>query len=261
MAKLIGSLLSGIIGPYKFSIRNGKQIVSKKITPGTMKQSKATKAVSQVFGRASSLGAKFRKTLAIQYFDLFNADAINGLNRLMFPLLNRCRDVITGQYSFEVDSFSALEKFEFNLNSKVSSMMSKIPVISLNGNVLKVMLLQLSVPRDFKFPGRDIRCEIRVALSLFRLHDGFMVALAESQGIMIMKQDGIAGPHDFSFDVPAGTLCIVTLFLDYYTANKVGWVLIKDRTFSPGCICGAVITPGTNHQDDNRRWTKIPKFI
>jgi len=78
MAKLIGNLLSGSLGPYIFRIVKGKQIVSLKPASGTINQSVATKVASEVFGKASTLGRQVRKTLAFQYPDLFSRDTIHA---------------------------------------------------------------------------------------------------------------------------------------------------------------------------------------
>jgi hypothetical protein len=260
MAKLIGNLLSGSLGPYVFRIVNGKQIVSRKEAAGTRKQSPATKAASKVFGDAAKLGTQLRKSLAAQYPDLFDRVSTNHISGHLFKALCSSKDPLSGRFEFEEDSFGVMEKLEFNLKSSVSTMMAKIPHVGLMKNHLIVFLSGLSIPREFKFPKKSIRCEISVALSLFRLKDGLMAELAESQSITVEKKDGIIRPYEFKFEVPAGCLCLVSIFLNYSTVNRNGWLLMKDSEFSPGCICGAIVTPGKYQGNDQRIWKKMIKF-
>ncbi|CAM4425498.1 hypothetical protein SAMN06265348_12143 [Pedobacter westerhofensis] len=261
MAKLIGNLLSGSLGPYVFRIVNGKQIVSRKEAPGTRKQTLATKAASRLFGDAANLGTQVRKTLAAQYPDLFDRIASNKISGHLFKALSTCKYPQTGHFEFGEDSFALMERLEFNPGSPVSSMMAKIPHVGLMKNYLVVFLSELVIPREFKFPKKSIRCEIVVAVSLFRLREGLMVELAEHQSIVIEKDQVIVKPYEFKFEVPAGCLCLVTVFLNYSTVNKNGWLLIKDNDFSPGCICGAIVTPGKYQGNDQRIWKKMIKFI
>jgi len=126
-----GNFLSGVLGPLKFSVRNNQQIVSGAVAPGTMKQSKATKKASTVFGKAAALSKELRLSLAALYPDLFGNSAINDLTGQMYPILKDCKDPNTDQYFFARQSFARLEQLEFNVKSKVSTLMSQKPVVNL----------------------------------------------------------------------------------------------------------------------------------
>jgi len=138
--------------------------------------------------------------------------------------------------------------------------MAKIPHAGLMKDHIVVFMPELVVPREFKFPKKSFKCEITAAVSLFRLREGLMVELAESQSIVVEKNQTTISSHEFKFEVPAGCLCLVSIFLNYSLAHKSGWLLLKDSDFSPGCICGAIITPGKYQGNDQRVWRKMIKF-
>jgi len=260
MAKSKGSFISGAFGPFVFKIVNGKQIVCRKEAPGTRKHTAATLRAAQGFGRGSLFGKKFRKTLDAQYYGLFTQESSNAIVGSLNTALVDSRNSVSDVYKFQRDSFRILAGLEFNLKSKVRRMLSILPVVKLRKNVLSVVFSKMEAPAKFKFPRKSITCEIVVALSLFRLHDGLMVSNAESQTMQVHKSAGVVGPHTFQFDVPPGCLCVVSIFLNYATAYKGGWKIIKDHKFSPGFICDAKVTPGKYQNSDDRIWRPSIKF-
>jgi len=260
MAKLEGNMLSGSLGPYVFKIVNGKQVVCKKQAPGTRKHTAASIRASKAFGKASILGKQFRKTLDAQYQGLFGQVSSNAIVSSLNTALIDSRNSESDAYKFRCGSFKILAGLEFNLRSKVNVKVSKLPEVKLKKNVLSVIFSKMEIPDTFKFPRKSITCEIVVALSLFRLRDGFMVDTAETQTMHVKKSEGIVEPQTFEFDVPPGCLCVVSVFLNYATAYKGGWKILKDRQFSPGYICDAVVTPGKYQNSDDRIWRPCIKF-
>jgi len=256
MAKMKNNLVSGTIGPCVFKIVNGKQIVCSKAAPGTMKQTVGTKKAATVFGKAASLEKSLRKTLDVQYADLFTVKTGNEIRARLNSALQSSRLPLTGGFKFDEDSFADLAGLEFNSKSKVRSMLSKLPEVTLNGNVLNVEISKKGIPATIKFPRKTFWCEIVVGVSFFRLEDALLVDLAELQRIVVNKSMTEIEPQTFKFDVPPGTLCVVSLFLNYTISNRAAGRLLKDRTFSPGCFCAAIITPGKYHNSDQRIWRK-----
>ena len=259
MAKLIGNLLSGSLGPYVFKIVNGKQVVTQKPSAGTIKHSSGTKLATKVFANAATLGAAVRKSLITPSAGLMGP-AANAITANLCKALNSSLDKQSGKFYFGEDSFAVLDGLEFNSKSKVISFLPKLPVISLNRNLLSISQPKMDILKKFKFPPNAIKCEFTFALSLFRLHDGYMVEGAETQTVVAFINEGVLGPFEVNFYVPPGCLCLVSLFLDYYTADKSGWILLKDKIFSPGCFCGSIVTDGKYRDSDNRVWKKCIKF-
>jgi hypothetical protein len=260
MARQNGKFISGVVGPVVYSVRNGKQIVSVKAAPGAIRQTKNTKRSADTFGMGSSLGASIRKTLADQLFGLYDSGMINRLNGSMVEILGACRNPASGLYQFEMDSFSRLDEFEFNANSEVSNLLGRSPRVTLEDGIVSVLFHQSERLQYLKFPHRTFKCDININVSLFRLRDGLMKALPDTQSLVITKDMKEIGPYEFNFAVPDGCLCVVSTFLLYSTAEKTGWKSINNKKFNPGCICVALISPGTYKDEDNITWSKMTKF-
>jgi len=260
MAKLIGNLLSGSVGPYVFRILNGKQVVSLKPAAGTVKQSTATKQVNKFFGNAATLGAQVRRTLADQYPNLFKIEAINNITSKLIKCLKESHDPIKDKYNFKEDSFKSLAGVEFNKRSQVNRLINVHTNIELTGSILSVNMGYIDIERGVVFPRDSVRCEIVIALSLFRLFDGKMVEVAESQSLNFKFNEKFIEPTTFHFYVPPGCLCLVSMFLNYSTAGKSTWYTYQDHITSPGCFCGAVYTPGKYQNSDQRKWIKCAKL-
>ncbi|MET1054439.1 MAG: hypothetical protein ABWY16_03960 [Pedobacter sp.] len=94
---------------------------------------------------------------------------------------------------------------------------------------------------------------------MFRLTGRYRVQKAEVQSITVEHDEKVISPHAFQYKVPAGCLCVVSIFLNYSTINEAGWKLLKDKNFSPATICGALVSPGSYKKGDNHRWTKMDK--
>ena len=239
---------------------NGKQILTMKAAPGIMKQTVETKKAAKVFGKVSSLEKEFRKTLDAQYAGLFTRETGNEIRGRLNFALHCSRLRLTGGYKFKRKSLAGLAGTEFNSKSTVRSLLSSLPEVKLKHNVLSVSLSKQVFPAVFKFPLKTITCEIVVGVSFFRLEDGLKVDLAEMQSMVVNKGAGAPIPNTFKFDVPPGTLCLVSLFLNYSIDNRGGGRLLKDHTFSPGCFCAAIITPGKYQNSDQRIWRKSVKL-
>lgn len=260
MASKKGEFFTGIIGNMVYRVMNGKQVVSSRMEPGTMKQTKATKAASGNFGEATALAAQLRRTLAIQLEGLYGDPMRNRLNGLLNKVLHESRDNVTKRFEFTVDSFNRLAGFEFNVDSKLTDYVLKMPLLDCRDGGVNINFSGFQGPGLFKFPPRSLRCKLTFTLSLFRLKQGKMVVLAESQSILLSKNGYLQEPEIFSFKVPDGCLYVVGMFLEYHSAGKSGWRVINNMTFSPGCIFAAGITEGKENGDSMLVWKKMKKL-
>ena len=74
MGKFDGKFFTGRIGPVTFRKSKGKQIVSARPLPGTMKQTENTKKASGTFGMASLLTSKIRQEFSNDICNLHDGD-------------------------------------------------------------------------------------------------------------------------------------------------------------------------------------------
>ncbi|WP_158800627.1 hypothetical protein [Pedobacter sp. L105] len=260
MARKDGNFLRGALGPYVYRVVRGKQVVSMRPVRGKMKQTPKTKKSNQAFGLATMIGRYLRESV-INGINGYSDDEMNNrLTTLLVQSLAESRDPQTGSYAFLEDSFSTLEGFEFNRNSKLSNQMASEPAVAINNGILTVTIPQNQIDFTFKFPRNTFVCRIVVYVSLFRPEDWFTTKNVESQTVMITRNKPVMEEQKFTFAIPDGCLCLVSTFLQYANYGPEDMVFINNQKFNPGQICAAFITPGV-FQDDERLWIKMEKIF
>lgn len=260
MARKEGDFLKGILGNLVFRVSRGKQIVSQRVVPGTIKHTKATIRAARTFGLASSMGSQVTQAFK-EVLKGFHDNEVNiRLNPILAKILNQAADPETSKYSFDQDSFSIMKGFDFNLNSRVGSSMIKLPEAVLVGKKLQVTIPEMSIPLQFKFPFNCSKSILKVSLSIFRFKSGQRSQTLESQSQVLFKNKNSFEGHVFEFDVPNGCLCIVSFALEYFMANNAEWLLTNNKQFSPACICSAIVTPGNYRKEKNRSWVQMRKL-
>lgn len=260
MATHDGKFLRGVLGELVFKEVNGKQVVTKRIPPGTMKKTAGMKRSTNTFGMAASLAAAIRNTFSVQINHFQDGMANPRLTGEMCKILGNARDPGSLLYSFHRNSFKGLIGFEFNQLSKVKNLMAGLPKVDLTDGILKVEIYEMLIPRELKFPAGSFQCKLSVCVSLFRLKDGLATELPEVKTVEIAMNKDRLPWQEFQFEVPAGCLCITSIFLEYATAGKNGWEVLNNYRLNPGSICGAIITPGAYQNKGKRTWVDMVSF-
>lgn len=260
MATHDGKFLRGVLGELIFKKVNGKQVVTKRIAPGTMKKTAGMKRSANTFGMASSLAAAIRSTFSVQINHFEDGTANSRLTGEICKILNNARDPGSLLYSFDRNSFKGLIGFEFNQLSKVKNLMTALPEVHLKDGILKVEIYEMLIPRELKFPAKSFQCKLSVCVSLFRLKDGLVTKLPEVKTAEIAMNKDRLPWQEFQFEVPAGCLCLTSIFLEYAAVGKNGWEVLNNYRLNPGCICDAVITPGNYQNQGKRTWVDMVSF-
>lgn len=253
MAKVIGGLLSGVVGDYVYKIVNGKQRVSARPVKKKKKKSDP-KTPLNIFGMTAKLGAAVRASLSNQLINLEGNAICTRLTSPIMKSLKGSRDEESQLFFFEPDSFGALSHFEFNSVAKMYNFSGYNTDVSFEDKVIYVSL------EGIKFPTRAFRCEAEICVSLFRLRDGFYTAAPEKQTIEILKTTALGNIPQLRFDMPDGCLCIVSLFLKFYEPLGEKWIPMNGKKFNPGNICGVYVSPGTYKEKDKRSWQSMLRF-
>ena len=260
MAIWNGKMLNGVLGLYVFREMNGKQVVSRRLAKGEMKQTEETKRVAAVFGMAGKLGNQLRGTVKNSIDKLYDPAMSRRLTMTLKEILIRCCDPKSEQYSFEEQSFSRLNGFDYNLTSPLNKNLIKDLAPTMANGILSIVL-SASKPMDLLiFPEGSSACELTIGISLFRLKDGMKKFNAEIQVLTIRKYGADIDRQNFEFAVPDGCLCVVSVFLKYYTVLRDLATIINSKTFSPAGICTALITPGLYKNTDKRAWVRMPNL-
>ncbi|WP_158796181.1 hypothetical protein [Pedobacter sp. L105] len=257
MAKKDGKFIRGAIGDLVYRVVNEKQSVYPKPDPKKLKQTDNTKRAAEVFARAGLIGRYLRVSLANQINSYADYKMKNRLLATLRQCLKGSPNETTGIFNFKEDSFTSLEGFEFNEDSKLSKLLSNRSTTTLNEGILTVTIPENKIGSELKFPGNTFYCKVLVNVSLCRLEDGYMEKEAESQLITIARDEDLLEQQTFSFNVPDGCLCIVSTFLQYANYAKNNPSVINHKTFNPGQISKALITPGVYQDNDDSSWEKM----
>lgn len=254
MAIFQGKFLKGTLGGFVFKAYKGKQIVSSRPAPGTVNQTLASKRASDTFGMTSKLNKHIRGLFQTETNDHVDGKYTSRLTGELSASINPCRDPVTSNFHFEKESFSNLRGFEFNIVSPVKKVLNGLPKVILADEMIQVQFPLLKSGLDVLFPKRATHCDLILCLGLIRLKDGKRILVPERQRLKIKKDEMLTERMDFSFKVPQGCLCIVSLFLNYYNDR----LPLNNKLFSPGIICGALVSPGIFLGEDNHTWVEMP---
>jgi len=260
MAIQKGKYLQGALGDFVYKIVRGRQIVCSRPVPGTMHQTIATINASNTFGMAASLGSSIRNSLAGRINGYGDGEMTNRLSSIVYKTLADCRDSETRLYSFEEDSFSNLEGFEFNIRSVLDYQLSNTTMADHSDGILSVAIPELMIDKELKFPVQTYQCKILVNLSCFRLGEGLMAKDPDSQILTVNRDEKILEDQTLRFEIPDGCLCIVSIFLEYANYGIDISPVINHKNFNPGRIIKAFLTPGTYQKNDSRNWIGMKQF-
>jgi uncharacterized protein (DUF736 family) len=262
MARMEGKFIVGVIGEYVYRMQNGVQIVSRRLKKNEMKQSEETKKHGNTFGLASKLTAGLRKTLMAQIGQMSQAEMRNRLNGVAVSVLSDCRNRGTQHYEFDEDSFRRFEGFEFNATAPLKNKLLNLPQVDLSQGRLTITFEGLAEPNKLKFKGPNtVRCVLTTCLSLFKLRAGKMLNLAQAQTLELFKNSLPESAQQIEFTVPEGCFYTVTLFIEYFTASRIGWVPLKTSEPAVGRILSAALAPGEEQDDKSVKWVKSAKLL
>lgn len=258
MAIMNGKFICGAVGPLIFRKLGKCQVVSAKGNTGR-RQTVNSKKSANTFGMAASLSVQIMEAYAHITNKLNDNMLFQRLNKELISILNRCRDADTRKFNFDEDSFDKLSGIEFNLNSLLGDSLMIRPKLNISNELLTVSLPKFEIKSVLNFPYGSYGCELTVGMMLFRLKDGMKLDYFEYQSIMTDQSETMMKAQEFKFAVPAGCLCIVTLFLKYFTIYKDFLNIVNTKAFSPAAICGAFVTPGDFVDRGEYKWAPMDK--
>ena len=251
MGTFNGKHFTGPVGPVIFRKRKGKQVVCAKPLPGTMKQTENTKKASGTFGMASLMVKHIKEGYSEEIMGYHDGTLHNRLMTSINPVLSQCRDLSTMSYNFGVNSFKRLNGLNFNVESPLHKYLGFDPGIMLEGNSLRVEFPSTNAKRNIKFIRNSNACHLTMSLLLFNLKDGKRLNEPLNQTVILAKKEQEQlGGQEFTFTVPDGCLCLLSIFLQYYDYDH----LLNNPLMSPGAICFAQLVPGDFEGEDLNVW-------
>lgn len=257
MASKKGNLIVGALGTVVYRVVHDKQVISGRVAAGKMKQTPATVLSGGMFGQASSLASAIKRSSRNKWF---HSHMSQNLTSPLSTIFRRCVDLDTMTYTFGTNSFSELVGFDYNKKSKLVQRLSELPKVVLQEDKLIVTLPELKIPSQLNFPFKSFRCELAIGVSFFRLNKQLKSRTEKIQSVEFLKDEKTSAPMQLEFQVPAGCLCIVSLYLEYAIASAEGWSVINDKKFNPAGICAAIVTPGNyDPTTEKREWISYCK--
>lgn len=250
MATNHGKYLRGALGPVVYKRYRDKQIVTTKPAPGTVRQTANSQRSASTFGFGSKLGGKLRSILDHEIDGLQDGGMVNRMTTVFNLMLSDCRDPKTRVFSFREYSFRRLADFEFNIDSPLRNYLEVKPETTIVNGKMQVVFPVLENPPNLKFPEGSSSCRMTVSLALFLLKEGKHIRTGESKRIVFDREKPELGGQTFTFEVPDGCLCVVSMFLDYRAYS----VPLNHKKFSPASVLDAFVTPGVYKGNDRRNW-------
>lgn len=250
MARFIKNQLRGPVGPVNFRNVKGRLIVSAKVAPGTKKQTKASILTADNFGKASATGMQIRASYHQQIVQMPDGEMHRRLNKEFIAIYNSDLDKESGTFHFNEDSFSALTNFEFNDKSRLKNKMIVQPDF-----VLEEGRLTLSFPNDperkfLKFPANASECELCIAVTYLKMDDRKCLRKPLLAEVMVEKDNNQPMGQYFTFDVPAGCVFLLSIFLKFNNSHTVK----NYKNQNAGAICYTIFSPGTYSGEVINRW-------
>ena len=251
MGKFDGKFFAGPVGPVIFRKSKGKQIVSVKPLPGTVKQTENTKKASGTFGMASLMTSQIREGFSHEISNLHDGSLHSRLMTTLNPILSQCRDLGTMKYDFEANSFNRLQGLNFNIESPLEKKMGVFPEIKLENNKLQVVFPSGKLESKIKFIKGSTYCNLTLSLLLFRLKDGLRSKTSVKETIRVdrMNQEPL-GNIAFEYTVPNGCLCVLGIFLKYHNYKY----MLNTNSMSPAAICFSSVLPGDFDGENTEDW-------
>jgi len=262
MATKKGKFLSGILGPVMLRRLNGQQIVSSRPDRSRVKQTQRSKMANNTFGSGSKLGKQLRLLFAPWIEGLYDYDMVNRLHSALMKSLVPARDIDSGCYNFDEESFKHLDGLEFNKWSPARARLDGIPSVEIEDGKINVRVPGTSVWSRIKYPGKTTHCEVTIAVAHLNLSDGLRVFTPYRETWDMIRPEMPSGrveQEDLVFTMPAleGCLCIVSMFLKFYSLDRTFKHVYNHKKFSPGFICAAKNIPGEYKPTDDFFWVEM----
>jgi hypothetical protein len=258
MAIIKDNLLVGVLGPLIFKIVNGKQIVTTKAAPGTMKQTASTIWTGKTFGLCSIISSHILQTYKRNFKNLQDGSMFGRLTPILYSSIVAGWDQEDRLFHFDEMDFSPLIDFDYNIKSPLKASLGVEIDVQQDGGKLLVSFTQLANRNVVHFPKGATSCEMTVALALFKLDEGLRTSTTISQSQMIKKFSNQLEMDKFQFDIPGGCVCLVSTFLHFYSYTKNYAVSVNTKKFNPAAISAALMIPNSVSPNSDYKWVEMP---
>ncbi len=207
--------------------------------PEKVKQSKATKARSGEFGRASSIGASIRRGLSQVISDTKDQKMQTRLVSVVYQWINRLEKVksVSGSQPLDLANFSFMEKG--------SSLRSRWKV-NLQINHPSAGLLQVKIPgfttnKAFEAPVNSVSVICKVAMAAIDVKSGTLLGKSYNEIHFDLDSKPVAAQTlAANLPTPKGSLIVTGMKLDYIKSINDHQQPNTNKAFMPSEIVDAI---------------------
>lgn len=250
MALFDGKNFKGSLGNLSFRrYDDTRSTVSQKPGKGNVKQTANTKKSASLFG---SLVSPFAKHIRIHFKGLVNDFAdrqmVNRVNSAISIIVNQHLEP-NGKIIFNSDSFNRLKGFEFNANSLLTDTLLSMPKVIYEADKVHIIIPSFKVAKNIRFPENTDKVNIQIKPIFFKLGKALGFS-GQTQYVDLEKTQGMACEQTFTYDFPAGSVCIIGLSL-LFSSNRTTF---NDKQFNPAGIFAASYNEGPADEEIPEGW-------
>jgi hypothetical protein len=237
MARVIDPGPTGRIGNLIFYSMYGKKYV--RTMPGRVRQTKATKAKSTEFGRASTIGASIRRGLSPVIPDYADQKMQRRLVSVVFQWLNRLGEVksIPGFQPRDLSDFSFLEK-----GSSIRGRWKVGVQISQPSTGLMQVRIPAFIPnKAFEAPINSVSVKCKIAMAAIDVKSGTLLGKSFNEIHFDLDSKSVAAQTlPVNLPTPKGSLIVTGMKLDYLKSNNDYIQPNTNKAYMPSEIVDAI---------------------
>lgn len=258
MARSDGKFTRGKIGPHVYKEHRGKQVIQQLPIFTETSHTEPSKKSAKIFGMASNLAMHLRDSLHPVVTDFSDGTMVNRLNSDVVHILNQSKNTSFGGFSFHKESFSRLNGFEFNEHSLVRDIFYARPEVTANENLLKVIVPEMELPKEFIFPEQIGLCLLSFGLGMYDLTNGRLkFNPVQSTEITYNYKHRIVPENRFEFEIEPGCLCVTVISLQFLRNTFAGKMFYNTIDYNPVAILKAFIADGTVDESRTASWYEM----
>lgn len=257
-----GKDIIGLVGDLVLKRgKDGKKIVQSKAGP--YKQNKESVRTSTMFGYGSSVACAIRRQVDATFGSNYDSGMINRFHNPIREVLSHCYKPADKTFIFEEDSFNRLAEFEFNVKSPLINYLWVKPTMTLEGNILKILVPEFKIPFQFTFPKGTNSCVASISISQLNISQSIK-NWALYHSFEINADQEVYPAQELTFEMENECLCVAVIGLFYSEKYNGTSTTYNSKAFSPANVIGALITPGVyvapplppiSHSSFDNRWT------
>ena len=127
-----------------------------------------------------------------------------------------------------------------------------MPKVTYENDSVHITFPSFKLTKNLRFPENTNKVVIQMQPLFFKLSKGLSFKAA-TEYIRLDKIHAMTEERTFSYDLPAGTLCLVGLSL-LFSSNQIA---VNDKEFNPAGICAAVYREGIADDLIQEGWYNI----